>query len=188
MGGPAEDNTSELDPALDGMDELGSEPSNPGHPLQAISDLKNRVTPIDQPRARARSKPRRVQPESKPARETKRERRNAPQSFRSRWPKGLDVRHEKKAIEELQRAFEPLSENRLKTYGRFGCEPLSHVDLARAFVDFCRGRIKLPKNGCPKDYDELRKLVEDGMEKWAAGKHSAPKTVTLPGDIEDESS
>ena len=57
-----------------------------------------------------------------------------------------------------------------------------------AYVDFCRSRIKLPKNGCPKDYNELRKLVEDGMEKWATGKHSVPKTVTVSGDIEGKSS
>lgn len=164
----------ELDPALSGLGELAEKPVQPTHPLSTLPQVANG------PRINRRRHSRREDH----AKANKREAREGPQvvtgakgvmPFRKRWPRGLDVRHSKRGIDDLQSKFYPLLQNRLKEYGRFQCEPLSHVDLARAFVDFCRERVRLPRDASPRTYLDLRRVVDEAMNAWVASELTSPR-------------
>ncbi len=159
-------NEATLVPALSDLGELAEEPVQPRHPLAVLPQATTEPR-INRPRHRQAS----------PTKRQNRRPRQRPQAapgtkdkmpFRRRWPRGLDVRHTKNGIDDLQGKFDPIAQNRLREYGRFHCEPLSHVDLARAFMDYCRERVRLPRDASPRTYSDLLRVVDEAMNAWAA--------------------
>ena len=155
-----------LVPALSDLGELASEPVQPTHPLSTLPQVANgpRINRRQSPRRTAQAKTKKRQARERPQ-VVKPVRQAVP--FRKRWPRGLDVRYSKKGIDDLQSKVDPLLQNRLREFGRFQCEPLSHVDLARAFVDYCRERVRLPRDASPRTYSDLRVAEEITPVNWA---------------------
>ncbi len=165
----AETQDTQVDPKLDAIKKLAQKPVSLAHPLSNAD--KTTIVPLRPEAFSGNSKlgqqieKQQKQPGNNTTNpKTPRKSSARPSHYRKRWPKSLDVRHNKQGHQHLRDLWTPLQESRLDIHGRAGCEEMSHMDLGRAMIDHCLKKIKLPSGATPKTNAELQELIDKAMQ------------------------